>query len=166
VETCLDVPLDAPSTIPSKACSLDASLPLWNPRAATCLGLLLSPAFSAYIHMCNWDTLGEDEQSLEARAWCCMMLGYFIMCGVLIGLGGTVGRDLAPPLSATIGMLAGWHTWGGRAQERYIAVITNGAYTRRPWRRVVMAALAVLTVLAALVVVVVVVASTVRSVPG
>jgi hypothetical protein len=155
VETLLEAAPDAPSTTPSKACALDASLPLWNPRAATYLGLLLSPAFSAYIHMCNWDTLGEDDQSLEARAWCCMMLGYFVTFGVLLGVSDIVGRNLAPPVSATIGILAGWHAWGGRAQERYIAVITGGAYRRRPWRRVILAALAVLAVLVVVVAVVV-----------
>ena len=159
METCLDVTLAAPTSRPSKACSFGASLALWNPRAATCLGLLLSPAFSAYIHMCNWQTLGEDEQSREARAWCCMMLGYFVMCAILVGVGDVVGRNLAPPVSATFGILAGWHVWGGRAQERYVAVITSGAYTRRPWRRVVLGALAAL---AALVLLVVVVALVVR----
>ncbi|MEM8513939.1 hypothetical protein RCH14_003275 [Massilia sp. MP_M2] len=160
VETLIEVAPDAPSTTPSKACTLDASLPLWNPRAATCLGLLLSPVFSAYIHMCNWDTLGEDDQSLEARAWCCMLLGYFVTFGVLLGVSDIVGRNLTPPFSATIGLLAGWHVWGGRGQERYVAVITGGAYTRRPWRGVILAALAMLAVL------VVMVAAVVRVVRG
>ena len=145
VDTCLDVTLEAPSSTPSKACSLDAGLALWNPRAATCLGLLLSPAFSAYIHMCNWQALGEDDQSLEARAWCCMMLGYFVMCVILLGMSDMAGRYLAPPASATAGILVGWHVWGGRAQERYVAVITNGDYTRRPWRRVILTAMALLS---------------------
>lgn len=147
VETLLEVEPDARPMTPSKACTLDASLPLWNPRAATYLGVLLSPAFSAYIHMCNWDTLGETDQSLEARAWCCMLLGYFVTFGVLLGVSDVVGRNLAPPLSATIGLLAGWHVWGGRAQERYVAVITGGAYTRRPWHRVILAALGVLALM-------------------
>jgi hypothetical protein len=147
VETCLDVTPQAPASTLSKACSMDASLALWNPRAATCLGLLLSPAFSAYIHMCNWQALGEDDQSLEARAWCCMMLGYFVMCVVLLCMSEMVGRRLAPPVSATVGLLAGWHVRGGRAQERYVAVMTNGDYTRRPWRGVILAALAVLTLI-------------------
>ncbi len=155
MDTCLDVTPEAPSSTLSKACSMDASLALWNPRAATCLGLLLSPAFSAYIHMCNWQALGEDDQSREAKAWCCMMLGYFVTCIVLLGMGGIVGRHLAPPASATVGLLAGWHVWGGRAQERYVAVITNGDYTRRPWRRVILAALAVLTAIVMAVTVVV-----------
>lgn len=147
VETLLEVEPDVRPMTPSKACTLDASLPLWNPRAATYLGVLLSPAFSAYIHMCNWDTLGEDDQSLEARAWCCMLLGYFVTFGVLLGVSDVVGHNLAPPLSATIGLLAGWHVWGGRAQERYVAVITGGAYTRRPWHRVILAALGVLALM-------------------
>lgn len=155
VETLLEVTPDAPPTTPSKACTLDASLPLWNPRAATCLGVLLSPAFSAYIHMCNWDTLGEEDQSPEARAWCCMLLGYCVAFGVLLGVSDIVGRNLAPPVSATIGLLVGWHVWGGRAQERYVAVITGGAYTRRPWYGVILAALGLLAVLVVMVAVVV-----------
>ena len=147
VETLLEVAPDARPMTPSKACTLDASLPLWNPRAATYLGVLLSPAFSAYIHMCNWDTLGEDDQSLEARAWCCMLLGYFVTFGVLLGVSDVIGRNLAPPVSATIGLLAGWHVWGGRAQERYVAVITGCAYTRRPRHGVILAALGVLALM-------------------
>jgi hypothetical protein len=49
----------------------------------------------------------------------------------------------------------GWHVWGGRAQERYVAVITGGAYTRRPWYGVILAALGVLAVLVVMVAVVV-----------
>lgn len=147
----MPIALAAPTTTLSKACTLDASLALWNPRAATCLGLLLSPAFSAYIHMCNWRTLDEVEQSLEARAWFCMLLGYLVMCCFLIGLSEMVGRQLAPPVSATLGLLVGWHVRGGRAQERYVAVITNGLYTRRPWRRVILGALGVLMLLAMMV---------------
>jgi len=116
-------------------------LPLWNPRAATYWGLLLSPAFSAYIHMRNWEALGQDDKVRETRAWFYLMLGYVVSCGILSAVSEAGGMALTAPSSIALVLMVAWHRWGGRQQERYVAALTRGAYTRRPWGKAVAAAL-------------------------
>lgn len=113
---------------------------LWNPRVATCWGLVLSPAFSAWVHMRNWQALGETEKAREAKTWFCMLAGYVVMCCVLAAGSEAFGRALMPPASVSLALLVAWHIWGGRAQERYMAVLTSPDYPRLPWRRVVLGA--------------------------
>lgn len=139
----MDITLATPASTPSKAATTSASLALWNPRAATWWGIALSPAFSAFIHMRNWQALGDADKTREARIWFCMTFGYLVLCCVLAGVSEMIGRDIAPPTSAWLGILVGWHLWGGRAQERYVAVLTGGEYVRRPWSRIVLGALGV-----------------------
>ena len=128
----------------SRAIGADAGrAQLWNPRAATLWGILLSPAFSAYIHMRNWQALGQDDQAAQARTWFYLVLG-FLVAGCFLAIAGHVpGRDPTPPLASALGLLVAWHVWGGRAQERYLAAVIGAAYVRRPWARPVCGALGV-----------------------
>ena len=41
--------------------------PLWNPNAAANWSLLFSPAFGAFVHMKNWQALGEPEKAANAK---------------------------------------------------------------------------------------------------
>ena len=117
--------------------------PLWNPRTATLWGLLLSPAFSAYIHMRNWQALGQQDKAAEARAWFCLVLGCIVVACFLPVAGQMLGRDLSPPSATAFCLLAAWHLWGGRAQERYVAAVIGAAYVRRPWSKSVFGAIGV-----------------------
>jgi|GEM_PF-2731811 len=42
---------------------------LYDPRTLGRLGLLFTPAFSAYFEMKNWETLGETEKAQVQRRW-------------------------------------------------------------------------------------------------
>lgn len=137
----MDISLPAETTPASHAAAAGERLQLWNPRVATCWGLLLSPAFSAFIHMRNWQTLGQEDKAAEARAW-------IVMACLLPALGQALVRDLALPASIGLALLLAWHVWGGRGQERYIAAITGGAYVRRPWSRKILGALGVIIAIA------------------
>ncbi|MDT1818500.1 hypothetical protein FPK51_31115, partial [Acinetobacter baumannii] len=67
-----------------------------------------------------------------------------IVGGCLLTVGGKMlGRDLSPPPATALCLLAAWHRWGGRAQERYVAAVIGNAYVRRPWSRLVFGAIAV-----------------------
>jgi len=120
--------------------------PLWNPRAATWWGVLLSPAFSAYIHMRNWEALGQDDKVAETRTWFYMMLGCVILCFVLSAVSHIAQQDVTPPASIPFALMLVWHIWGGRAQERYIAALMGVAYTRRPWSKAVWSCIGLLLV--------------------
>lgn len=105
----MDISLPAESSIASEAAAGSGQLPLWNPRAATWWGLLLSPAFSAYIHMRNWQALGQEDKAAEARAWFYIIMAYIVVSCFLAGASDMLGRDLSPPSSAALGILAAWH---------------------------------------------------------
>ena len=146
----MDISLPAESSIASEAAPDSGPLPLWNPRAATWWGLLLSPAFSAYIHMRNWQALGQEDKAAEARAWFYIIMGYIVVSCFLAGASDMLGRDLSPPSSAALGILAAWHILCGRGQERYIAALKGGGYARRPWSRTVFSALGIFTAIVVL----------------
>lgn len=139
----MDISLPADTTGVSQAPARAERPLLWNPRAATCWGLLLSPAFSAYIHMRNWQTLGQEDKAAEARAWLYMAIGIIVAACYLPALGDKLGRDLGLPSLTGLGLLLAWHIWGGRGQERYIAAVTGGAYVRQPWSGKVFGAIGV-----------------------
>lgn len=143
----MDVSLPAePQTIAPNAASR-SRLPLWNPRAATWWGVLLSPAFSAYIHMHNWSALGQEDKAAEARTWFRLMLGCIVFACLLGSIGDMIGRDLTLPASTGLALLLIWHIGCGRGQERYVAALTAGAYARRPWARTVLAAFGIFAAL-------------------
>lgn len=133
----MDITLAAEPPITSSDRTGAERPPLWNPRTATWWGVLLSPAFSAYIHMRNWEALGQDDKVAETRTWFYLMLGYVILCFVLSAVSHIAQQDVTPPPSIPFALMLVWHIWGGRAQERYIAALTRGAYTRRPWSKAV-----------------------------
>ena len=42
---------------------------LWNPNAAANWSLLFSPIFGAFLHMKNWEELGEPDKAKASRQW-------------------------------------------------------------------------------------------------
>src|SRR6476619_2518005 len=42
---------------------------LWNANAAAAWSLLFSPAFGAFVHMKNWQALGDPGKAAAARMW-------------------------------------------------------------------------------------------------
>jgi len=140
----MDIPLPAEASTAREFAIGATHPPLWNPRAATLWGLLLSPAFSAYIHMRNWQALGQEDQATEARTWFHMIMGCIVVSALLPIAGEMLGRDLTPPSATAFCLLAAWHLWGGRAQERYVTAVIGDAYLRRPWSKSVLGAIGVL----------------------
>jgi protein-S-isoprenylcysteine O-methyltransferase Ste14 len=47
----------------------EAAPALWNPGAAASWSLLFSPAFGAFLHMKNWEALGQPDKAAAARKW-------------------------------------------------------------------------------------------------
>lgn len=113
---------------------------LWNPRAATYWGLLLTPAFSAYIHMRNWETLGNKPKAAETRMWFYTLMGYNLLCCVLSAISMIFDRDISPPGSLAFALIAVWHFWAGREQERHVGTSVGDSYVHRPWLKAVLCA--------------------------
>ena len=104
--------------------------PLWNPNAAAGWSLLLSPAFGAYLHMRNWQALGQRRKAMIALGWFWFVV-LFIAGGVVWGvvrgktsLLGGVGNLL---------ILALWYPLSGLEQAEYVKDRWGWAYPRKGW---------------------------------
>ncbi len=87
---------------------------LWNPNAAANWSLLFSPAFGAYLHMKNWEALGDNDKAKSSKTW-------FISSIILsiLGLGFFV--------------LVAWYFSIGKKQAKYVKEKFGDRYTRKSW---------------------------------
>jgi fatty acid desaturase len=109
------------------------SLPrLWNPNAAACWSLLFTPAFGAWLHARNAETL---ERAAEAKAnwvWFYASIAY---------LGVVVVTLFIPALpdavfrGASIGILVGWYFSLGKKQVQHVKGTFQDGYERKSWTR-------------------------------
>jgi hypothetical protein len=92
--------------------------------------LLFSPAFGAFLHMKNWQALGEPQKAAASKAW-------FI--GVLIAVSVIAIASLFVPAldSATrlfgLPLLLAWYFGSGRAQVEYVKGRFGTSYPRKGW---------------------------------
>lgn len=109
------------------------SPPLWNPNAAANWSLVLSPAFGAFLHMKNWEALGEPAKASAAKAWVIAVIAILFVLPVVTalvpGLGGL--QRLFSPLG--IVLLVSWYAGSGRPQVRYVKERFGKSYPRRGW---------------------------------
>ena len=61
-------PYAPPKAVVADIAPRQDSPPLWNPNAAANWSLLLSPAFGAFLHMKNWEELGEPAKAAASKA--------------------------------------------------------------------------------------------------
>lgn len=131
-------PTEAP---PSADAAPPAGPVLWNPNAAAVWGLLLSPVFSAVLHLMNWQALGEPEKAHEAKQW---VIGLVTaMLGTLLVLIVWPENHQLDTLSRIVGvaLLVAWYYGAGKAQATRVAALYGRAYPRRGWIVPVLAAL-------------------------
>jgi len=122
----------------------EASPALWNPNAAANWSLLFSPAFGAFLHMKNWQALGEPARAGSAKVWAILSLvviAGFACLGALLpdnkGLDGAT-RSLG------LVLLLSWYFTSGRAQAKYVKERFGKNYPRRGWGKPLLFALALL----------------------
>ena len=115
--------------------------PLWNPNAAANWSLLFTAAFGAYLHMRNWQALGETQRAARSRVWMWAVLGLlaaWVVMGVLLP---------ESPLSRGgdrvigFGLLVSWYFASAREQARYVKERFGDGYPRRGWGKPLLAAL-------------------------
>ncbi|MDB6124630.1 MAG: Uncharacterized protein JWQ71_3623 [Pedosphaera sp.] len=105
---------------------------LWNPNAAACWSLLFTPAFGAYLHARNADSLGRAEEAKAHRVWFYVSLGYlgFVLVSVFIpAIPEAVFRG------AAIGILMGWYFTQGQKQVQHVKETCQTGYQRRSWKK-------------------------------
>jgi hypothetical protein len=128
------------------------SPPLWNPNAAANWSLLFSPAFGAFLHMRNWQALGQTNKAASAKVW------FVLTLVVLVGLSyASVVMPSAKPLAASVRpvgflLLLAWYFGSARGQASYVKTHFGNTYPRRGWLKplaVAVLALCVFAVVAA-----------------
>jgi len=132
----------------------EASPALWNPGAASAWSLLFSPAFGAFLHMKNWEALGEPLNAAASKVWCIVSLG-FILLMVLLGafLPESKTMDQLSRI-AGLALLIGWYVTNGKTQVAFVKQRFGKTYPRRGWGKPIgLALLALLGLFAAVFVV-------------
>jgi hypothetical protein len=108
---------------------------LWNPNAAANWSLLFSPAFGAYLHMKNWQALGEPGKATSAKVW-------FVLSLVVLG-GLSCALVIGPPSTQQAGsiriagfvLLVAWYFGSARGQASYVKTRFGNTYPRRGWSK-------------------------------
>jgi hypothetical protein len=110
-----------------------ASPALWNPGAAANWCLLFSVAFGAFLHMKNWEALGEPEKARTARNWFIAGIVWLAAsCLLDIVAPGAKGLDALSRLGFLV-LLISWYFSSAKAQIRYVQQRFGKDYVRRPW---------------------------------
>ena len=106
---------------------------LWNPNAAAAWGLLLSPAFGAWLVAANWRTLGNREMAKANMAFFWMTLAFATVNVGTMFLPDSKLLDRAMQAGG-VGLLVGWYFQFGRGQVRHLKEMGN-AYEKKSWGR-------------------------------
>ena len=110
----------------------DAPPPLWNPNAAACWSLLFTPAFGAFLHARNAQSLGRPEEAKANRIWFYVSLAYLVV--VLISIFIPKIPDMIFR-GAAVGILIGWYISLGKKQIRYVKDTRQKCYQRKGWSK-------------------------------
>ena len=105
---------------------------LWNPNAAVNWSLLFTPIFGTWLHMLNWQALGETERAESAKTWLLLsslMLVGLNVVGVLVRI---VGFAQVTGLVSFV-LLLTWYFASARAQARWVAERYGDRYPRKGW---------------------------------
>ena len=124
---------------PAPADTTAETLPLtpaiWNPNAAASRSLLFTPAFGAYIHMLNWQSLNEPEKAATAQHW---FIASLVMLAVYAE-NGFFFPDSKPVQLATktlaVAYLLVWYFSVARGQAKYVKDRFGNSYHRKGWWR-------------------------------
>jgi L-asparagine transporter-like permease len=113
--------------------SQQVSPPLWNPGAASAWSLLFSPIFGSFLHMKNWQALGEPQKAATEKTWCIASLA-FILLIVLLGvvLPESKAMDQLSRI-AGLALLIAWYTVSAKHQVAYVKARFGKDYPRRGW---------------------------------
>ena len=110
----------------------DAPPALWNPNSAACWSLLFSPAFGAFLHARNADSLGRTEEAKANRMWFYISVAFlvFTLVSVIIpAIPDAIFRV------AGIGLLLGWYFSLGKKQIKYVKDTWQDRYQRKSWTK-------------------------------
>jgi hypothetical protein len=106
---------------------------IWNPNSAANWSLLFSPAFGAYLHMKNWEALGEPVKASAAKVW--VLVTLLALAGITLAAAFLPNSRSLDGVSRTVGLvlLLSWYFSSGRSQAEYVRSRYGKDYPRRSW---------------------------------
>lgn len=140
-------------TVDSVHTSEKEAIVLWNPTAAALWSLLFTPAFGAWLHMRNWERLGQPGKARQSRYWFAGLL-MIALASYAAGVAGAVlGReDLSAPWWLSLVLFVAWGAQSAYPQIRHVDDHHGESYARRSWALPIvlgLAAICALPILAA-----------------
>ena len=119
-------PQPRPEHTPRQASPSRSESPaLWNPGAAASWSLLFTPVFGAYLHMRNWEELGEPEKAKSSKTWFYISF-FFSIFGLLY--------------------LLIWYFASGKEQMAYVKERYGDNYNKKSWGAPIMAGIGIVVV--------------------
>jgi hypothetical protein len=128
------------STELSPPCPDAPACALWNPSAAATWSLVFTPAFGAFIHMLNWQALGQPAQAASARRWFYASLAVLVLQIWTRALNARFDTEPLLVHPASLLFLLVWYFGAARAQARLIRARYGASYRRQRWDSVLMGA--------------------------
>ena len=111
----------------------EAAPPLWNPNAAASWSLLFSPIFGAWLHMKNWQALGETQKAAASKTWIVLSIAFLVVIAVLSGfLPESKGMDALARFGG-LGLLVAWYYNIGKSQNAFVLARFGRDYPRKGW---------------------------------
>jgi len=126
-------PYAPPKAVVADIETLTESPPLWNPNAAANWSLLFSPAFGAFLHMKNWEALGEPQKAAVAKVWFGVVIGILLAIPFLVILIPSLHGLRGSTNYWGILLLLSWYLTSGRAQAQYVKERFGKSYPRKGW---------------------------------
>ena len=106
---------------------------LWNPGAAASWSVLLSPAFGAFLHMKNWEALGEPGKAAASKKW---VVIYLVTIVGLFVVGAFLPQNKAIPALfrlCSFVLLLSWYFASGKPQLEFVKSRYGKKYPRKGW---------------------------------
>jgi hypothetical protein len=133
-------PYAPPKSAVADVVSAEVSPALWNPNAAASWSLLFSPVFGAFLHMRNWEALGEAEKAAQSKGWMIGSIAFILLV--------SVGPILLPQVAiletlgnaSGIALLVAWYYAIGKSQNTFVVERFGKTYPRRGWTKPLLAA--------------------------
>lgn len=108
---------------------------LWNPNAAASWSLLFSPIFGSWLHMRNWQAMGDDAKAATSRRWVLGSTIFFIALVLLTAL--LPESQVVDGLSRLAGfaLLLAWYYSIGKSQNALVLARYGKDYPRKGWAK-------------------------------
>ncbi|WP_330834793.1 hypothetical protein [Piscinibacter sp.] len=96
---------------------------------------MFTPVFGAFLHMKNWEALGEPQKAAGARSWAIGVLTFIVVAAIASGIWAeSKALDGLSRIAGLI-LLIAWYYASGKPQQGYVLARFGKNYPRRGWAK-------------------------------